>query len=287
MRKFVVSLLILNLVSFTVFSQQKVWENSLMWEVSGNGLEKLTYIFGTIHILSKKDYEDFKVLNEKVEKADLLLMELDLNVSLKEQIGWAQALMLPAGKTVQNYVNPDLYHHFKLLMLDTLKISHKKYEKYIRFKPFAIYSLVLKEQIGKIESYEQNLNNLAKNKNVKTAGLETFEYQLAIFDSISYDEQIRMFFTEAELESELDSMTVMYFEQDINAMAKLLVQDDNYAGYEYDLVIKRNNEWIPKIESFMKSNSIVVAVGAAHLGGNHGLLNLLEKQGYTIRAVKL
>ena len=51
-------------------------------------------------------------------------------------------------------------------------------------------------------------------------------------------------------------------------------------------LFKRNQNWIPKIEEKIKDHSCFIAVGAAHLPGDKGVLNMLKQKGYTVTPVK-
>jgi uncharacterized protein YbaP (TraB family) len=57
--------------------------------------------------------------------------------------------------------------------------------------------------------------------------------------------------------------------------------------FKLKLVDKRNNNWIPKLVDLFSKKSCFVAVGAGHLAGENGLINLLKKQGYTVEPISI
>jgi len=78
----------------------------------------------------------------------------------------------------------------------------------------------------------------------------------------------------------------MYLKQDINSMANMISEEDkNTEGFEEKLLTKRNENWIPLIIEGAKKGSVFYAVGAGHLGGPKGVINLLRKEG--IRVIPL
>ena len=80
----------------------------------------------------------------------------------------------------------------------------------------------------------------------------------------------------------------MYKKQDIDAMSKMLgsEEDNELANYENMLIVNRNRNWIPIMGKMMREKMTFFAVGAGHLGGAKGVVNLLRQEGYTIRPLK-
>jgi uncharacterized protein YbaP (TraB family) len=287
--KNLIQLLILSSLLFSVlFSQAQSNEkldNSLFWEVTGNGIEKPSYVFGTIHLIPKSEFKTSKFADNKLKNADHLVMEMVIDVPLKTKIEWAKQMMLPNGNTVEDFLNDEEKIALRSLFIDSLNIHEAKYEKYIKFKPITLYSLIIKESVDKIKSYEEYFSKLAKKNKIEVIGLETFEYQLAIFDSIPNQDQVHMFF-EGNFVEELESLFELYKKQDIDEMASLVKSDDEYSKLENELLVNRNTNWIEKIVPMFNDKSIFMAVGAAHLGGDQGIIRLLKEKGYTLKPLE-
>ena len=88
--------------------------------------------------------------------------------------------------------------------------------------------------------------------------------------------------------SEFAKMVEMYKSQDIESMSQMMSGDDTegLGQYESMLITTRNLNWIPLMAKSMKEKQTFFAVGAGHLGGKKGVVNLLRKEGYTVKPLK-
>jgi hypothetical protein len=157
-------------------------------------------------------------------------------------------------------------------------------------KPFAFYSAMIPHAIGKkIEGYEMYFSKIAKRKNIEVYGLEDFDFQMGIFDSIPNEKQLNMFFDEIpDLKKEMDEMIQIYKDQDIYRMAESLKEEGgDYADLEEELLILRNHNWAVQLDSLMANNACFVAVGAAHLAGENGLIKLLRENNYQVQGIMI
>jgi uncharacterized protein YbaP (TraB family) len=135
-----------------------------------------------------------------------------------------------------------------------------------------------------------NLIEMSKKRNVDIDGLESSHSQLEIFDKMN-DEDIKNMLVESVSQlgnehKEIDQMVSIYKTQDIDALYQLISQSPEFKGHEKELISGRNIKWMNTLLYEMKQQASFVAVGAGHLAGEQGVLNLLEKQGYQVEAVK-
>jgi len=87
--------------------------------------------------------------------------------------------------------------------------------------------------------------------------------------------------------SELKTLIKDYKKQDIEALLKDMTSSSTAdVAFEKDLLENRNRNWIPRMATIMKEKPTFFGVGAGHLGGEKGVITLLKKQGYTVKAVK-
>ena len=77
-------------------------------------------------------------------------------------------------------------------------------------------------------------------------------------------------------------MLVMYKNQQLGALVNLINKDEATSEYEPLLLSDRNKNWVEQLKTQMKTQSVFTAVGAGHLVGNKGLINLLKKEGYMV-----
>jgi uncharacterized protein YbaP (TraB family) len=146
---------------------------------------------------------------------------------------------------------------------------------------------------AKTTSYEMEFMKIASDAKPKkkTAGLETMDFQMSMFDSIPYAEQVKMLMKAAKGGGSGDEsfaeLVKMYKSQDIEAMAQMMEEEDgSLANYQTLLITKRNKSWIPQMEVQMKEKITFFAVGAGHLGGKEGVVNLLRQAGYTLKPIQ-
>lgn len=268
---------------FSAHSQEK----SLLWEVTGNGLTKPSYVYGTIHMICPKDYLMTDSTKATFERAEQVYLELDMDdpTLMAKMI---QTSMLTNGKKLKDYLSADDYafldNHFK----ERTKMSLAMYNG---LKPFTVMSMVYLTLLDcQPQSFELMFTQMATNAKKELLGLESVEFQMGIFDQIPYEKQAQMLVDivrkKAESTKEFEKMVALYKTQDLEALVKLMDESDwDYNGYENILLANRNANWIPIMEKAMQAKSSFFAVGAGHLGGEKGVLKLLKKKGYTVKAI--
>ena len=132
---------------------------------------------------------------------------------------------------------------------------------------------------------------LATKKKKTTIGLETIESQLTLFDSLPVNSQINLIMTElADVSNVLTNFKLTqenYLMQDVDKIHEELMKDIQDPYFNFKFIDERNASWIEKIKKLTANQSILFAVGAGHLGGEKGVLKLLEKEGFTISPIQL
>ncbi|MEM6830466.1 MAG: TraB/GumN family protein [Bacteroidota bacterium] len=158
---------------------------SLLWEVTGNNIQT-SYLYGSIHILPKADYEMKEKVVSAFEKADQVVLELDM-----DQPGLQMAIMkhmqMKEGMTLDQLFSSEDYAKVDKEVKAALGVG---LENFNTFKPFFLISLLTAKLMGKeLESFEQTFVQMAKDQQKEVLGLETIEFQASIFDRIPYEEQ--------------------------------------------------------------------------------------------------
>jgi uncharacterized protein YbaP (TraB family) len=117
------------------------------------------------------------------------------------------------------------------------------------------------------------------------SGLETIQFQMNLLSEVSNEEQIKMLLLGLTTDnSEFNKLLENYLKKDINQLVTLMNTDLSPEFYS-DLIVKRNQKWIPIITELIQKNPAFIAVGAAHLPGKEGVLNLLQEAGYKITPI--
>ena len=256
-------------------------ENSLLWEVSGNGLSKPSYLYGTIHMICSTDY----FLSEKAKKAfnssNKLVLEVDLS-DPKEMTDMQQMAMgkEPLTKTL----SPQ-----NLLKLENIlkKKTGMTIQQVDSFSLFTVMSLISMKSFGcnDLKFYEMNFIETAKQRNLPISGLETVKLQMEAFGKGYSDTEMIAMLEESSPE-ETSKLVSKYKEENIMAMYDITT-DKRFTSEQTKKAIldNRNENWLKIMPELMKNESVFIAVGAAHLAGESGVINLLRKAGYTVKAV--
>ena len=271
-------------------------EKSLLWEITGNGLEAPSYVYGTIHMIGKKDFFFTDPTKAAMDAADQFAFEIDLEQM--NDIGAMMPLMMKAfmrgDTTLKDLLSDEEYKivsdHFQKIGLPLMFVE--------RIKPMFLSAMTGGEMMSPpgadsgssgMVSYEFEIMEVAKKGKKPISGLETAEFQMSMFDSIPYKMQAQMLMEAIQSESDpsgnsqMDEMVQMYKEQDIEAMVSMMDDEGGICGFEDLLLVNRNKKWIPIMEDMMKEKVTFFAVGAGHLGGQYGVIRLLKEAGYSLK----
>lgn len=280
-----VKLIILLLVSqsYATFAQTKT--SSLLWEISGNGISHPSYLYGTIHLIDQKDFLIRKEIDSVFNLAEQIAFEIKMDdaTALSKIEAW---FPLPEGKTFQDYCSPAEYEKIKNYLMDSMETDIKQFNDQ---KPFVVAQLQMSDYIeGEMASYELYFMTKAMSLQKPMKGLELIEEQLNLFDMIPYEEQIDWVVEGIDSASHYSitwsQLIEAYKNEDLTALWRLFIETTpELVKYEPILISNRNKNWIPVIEEMIKTTSTFIAVGAGHLPGEMGVIELLIKQGYSLR----
>ncbi len=280
--KIFILLVLLGSGSFGVKGQ----DSSLLWKVSGNGLAKESYLFGTIHIICKEDFVMDERITAAFNQSEQLILELDMsdpNLATAMQ----QASLNPGMKSIQGDFDAQTVAQLDEFLtknygagLDQLGV----------LKPFVLTSMVMLKSLPcpEVESYEGYFTSKASSSGKSIKGLETVEFQVSIFDKIPQEiqlEELGKLVTDDSTKAELETMMAAYQTENIESLFGQMNSSPMWKNYREIMLDERNKSWIPQIEEAMKSNTVFVAVGAAHLGGEFGVIALLRNAGYRVEPV--
>ena len=259
----------------------------LLYKVEGKNLKEPSYVYGTIHIMPKKEFVISESIKAAFKSCNQLVMEIDLNTDLKTQIEIAQSSMLPEGKTIADITTKENSERIRKFCIDSLNWKESKYNKMSRFRPFFLSSLIVNELIGKSKSYEIEFKKLAKKNKMHVTGLETIQFQMKLMNEVSDEEHIKMLLPSLTKDnSEFNKLLSAYLKEDLDLLGTLMNNAELSPEFYSKLIVNRNQMWIPIISELIQNKSTFIAVGAAHLAGNEGVLNLLRRAGYSVTVVK-
>lgn len=275
-------------ILFAFLSLTTIGQAQLLYQISGNGLSAPSFVYGTIHMLPKDQFELSQSLKRAFDASSTLAMEVDLNMGAAQKIALAQQVLLPEGKTLQDFMTEQDFIKLKIYCLDSLKWSTSKFERSSKLKPMFFSSVLIQESMKDMASYEMEFNKMAKKKHMQTIGLETVEFQLSLFDQLPMQTQVDMLKEDYNSDMKnFDTLLACYLKEDLEALNILMnAETASYPEFNELLLVNRNKSWIEPMAQQMLKESTFFAVGAGHLGGPNGVLELLKQKGYTVSAIK-
>ncbi|MCF0071444.1 TraB/GumN family protein [Dyadobacter sp. CY261] len=287
MRRTVLSVLFL--CSFCVGSWAQVpAENSLLWEITGPGLSKPSYLFGTIHLICPTDFSLSDSLKSTLARTQQVALEMDMD-DPGMMAGMMKAMNMTAGNELKKLVTGPEYERLGQFFKDSVGIGLAMFE---RAKPFVLMGPLFNSVLDcQPQSYEMALVELAGKQKSEVIGIETLEEQMAIFDTIPYKDQAKMLLNLIDslpaAKKEFKSLVALYKAQNINELYRMTMKSEfGMEGNEEVMLFDRNRKWIPRMRKIANGKPTFFAVGAAHLGGERGVIALLRKEGYQVKAVR-
>lgn len=293
MKKTIFSLLLLIVTAVSVNAQ-------LLWKISGNGLEKPSYLFGTHHIAPVSVIDSVPGMSEAISGVDKIYGEMIMSEATTPQsqqvmMGYAMApqdsllttVLAPAqldslNTMLKRYMGPmgsaNQFAQLKPAMLSTLLALMQSQTIFPNFNPqqqldgeIQKRGAALGKEIGGFETIQDQCNALF--------GSSIIEQAESLMDMVRHDDQ------SAEMAKKLAQA---YLSGDLNAMLALMEDPANGASEEWTerMINRRNANWMRVMAGLLPTASVFIAVGAGHLPGDAGLISLLRKNGYSVDPVK-
>lgn len=259
-------------------------ENSLLWEVSGNGLSKPSYIAGTFHILCSKDFEIKPKTWNALNQAENFVMEI--NYTDQNEMA-AMQKMMAADKKISEQLTPEEAKELDKILADygtNLKNVDNQ-------TPQALYALIATKAIpcppSEIKMYEIELLKTALKNKKSVNGLEKVDDQMySIGQSYNLKEVISQLKLSNEYTIASQKMTEAFKNENLKSLDQL-IKNPKFMNKKQEkfMLTDRNTKWVEKMPEIMKKQSSFFAVGSGHLWGDNGLINLLKAKGYTVKPV--
>ena len=267
----------------------------LLWKVSGNGLTKPGYLFGTHHLIEKEQIKDFDKIMAISGQCDAVVGEMIIDNSLGMQLKMLKGVMMK-DTTIKELLNDSDYslvdNEYKL----TMNMGLNKLGKMKPMMLTSMYTLMVYMKINNLKKQPEAIDLLfQKNakKNKKTViGLETLKQQMDIlFNSISLKRQAEIMVQGVKNKDKdielLKKMNKAYLSGSLAKLEEINNEDDDMTMDENKLmIVNRNSDWMNQLPELFAKQSCFVAVGCMHLVGDKGLINQLKKTGYTVEGIE-
>lgn len=288
MKKFLLILLLL-IAAINVNGQ-------LLWKVSGAGCYETSYLFGTLHLETREFIDSVPGLSGAIENVDVIFGELegDSMMSMSTMMQMIKDATAPADSTIDKLLSTEDY-----IMVDAVV---KKYMFGFGLKELkALKPAVLTAQLSMMQMQKfypssldpKNLIDFAVQKRGKelgkrVEGLEEVEDQTSALFGAPLLEQAEELADFCRKDGKFGEGSKQLYEayraQDFAAIEKIVFDPEmGMDDAEMDrMSYERNRKWMDKITMTLPVQRVLVAVGAAHLVGKDGLINLLRERGYTV-----
>ena len=268
---------------------------SFLWEVSSD--TNTVYILGSVHVARADLYPLAEAIENAYEVAEYLVVEFNTNAVSTS--GMTTLLMekgmYPSGESLRNNISEDLYSrlHDRLMELDS---SGLMFSSISLFEPWVVTTTIAELDYMALDyeaeyGIETHFLEKAEADGRDILELESAEFQLDMFDNMSYELQILMLEDAVDnpvTEDEMEAMFEAWSTGDTIKMEQMVFEDieedENYRIFSNIIIDERNFQMVDKIEQYLQGDeTYFVVVGAAHLVGENGIINLLDSKGYTVR----
>lgn len=281
----------------------------LLYRISGNGLEKSSYIIGTHHLGNTGFIDKIAGVTDALTNTDQVYGEVkwDDIANPDSMAMMKKASTLPDGKTLKDVLTSEQYAKLNAYLKSTMQVDLTNpmvAAQMGNMTPFAMLSQLtiigyMMNHMGEFDptsTFDQYFQAQAKKNNEPTGGLETVKFQMnTLFEKMPMErqvEQLMCFLDDPDYSNNMNEQVAKaFYAQDIDTILKLMTQkrgdscdatpeEDNYLIYD------RNADWLTKMPAIMTQKPTFFVVGAGHLPGDRGVLQGLRTQGYTVEAVK-
>lgn len=288
--KKVISIILLVFAPLFSFSQIHN-ENALLWEISGNGLEKPSYIFGIVKFIPAEDYFLPQTVLDKFNKCEILSTETLLDHHAKHELN--KAAHLPHHESIEKYLTESEYDKLHDIFHDRLGVNNLKFNiVYKKFKPIMLSTTMTRLAVGDVRYYELELIGRANEKGMLTIGLETVEREVEALEKFPIADQVTALkHTLENFDQQITDYNILvdaYKEGDLHKTLEYFMHPvEGNTEFRDIFIVERNKEWVPKMIGYMQQAPTFFAIGTSHLADDEGLIHMLVEEGYTLKPIAL
>ena len=287
--KRILTLLALSLLCLTSNAQ-------LVWKISGNGIKKPSYILGTHHGCPFTYCDSIPGLMKAFDKVDNIIGEINMiefdQMSPERMQKMQVMMMMPADTSLLSLFSTEEAAKVNEWLGKKMGAS---LEMLSVMKPMTIMVTVQNKEmmevmpeIATMTTIDKYMQTLGQRKGKTIGELETADYQMELLYGNSLEEQadaLLEMIDHGDSKGLLQQLTNAYKSQNLDTLWKVF--QEQMTGYEYDAIVKvRNLNWEKQMKEMLPKQTTLFVVGAGHLPGEYGMINLLREAGYKIKPVK-
>lgn len=265
----------------------------LLWKISGRGIGKPSYILGTHHAVPYTFCDTIPGLMKAFGEVGHVVGEFDMlkmdAMTPQQMQNMQKMMMMPADTTMASLFSDTQRDTLDAYLKNTLGANLQMLSS---MKPMTIMVTVQQKMlmelipdIASLTGIDKYMQTLAAEKGKQVGGLETMEYQLGLLYGSSLQDQADALMDMARRSNSkelLQELTAAYKTQNLDTLWKIF--QDQMTQLEYDALVKtRNLNWLEEMKVLLPTQSTLYVVGAGHLPGDAGMINLLREAGYKVK----
>ena len=261
---------------------------SLLWKISGHGLAKPSYLFGTIHVICLDDYLWTDKMKASLDTCEKVCFEMDLD-DHQTMVSASEGLMDTSGKLLKTYFTNAQYQRLQRFVRDTIGMDISLFQQ---MKPIALQSVIEMKSTNCLipVSYEETIMRTAQETHKEILGLEDPSEQINVLETLPTDSVIKEVLDDVEnfqkSKKEYSDLVSAYKQQQLPKLYSMITSSASLGDNMGAFLDDRNKKWISRMAVKMSGNAVFFAVGAGHLPGDNGVINLLRKAGYSVEPLK-
>jgi len=270
---------------------------SLLWEITGNGLTKPSYLFGTMHVSDKLAFHLGDSFYHAIKKADVVALETNPE-HWQDNFSGSNFLRNRRGR--RNNIN--FRSEYPTDQMTITSFSFDSYEDIIKaslsVEPSMINGMLYRTYGTQLDDFEEDtfldmyIFQVGKKLGKRLAGVEDFEeseklVMEAYRDMLKDKNRKRKSYDFEGMMMNPKKLEEAYRRGDLDMLDSLQAMTVFSDAFQEKFLYKRNEIQAKSIDTILKKASLFVGVGAAHLPGKRGVIEMLRRMGYTLRPVHM
>ncbi len=284
----------------------------VLYKISGNGLKKDSYVIGTVHVMKGSFVDSIPGANRVLNEVEQVCGELDMRYATDKDTALLiiQLMMLPADSAANKVLTEEEFDKLCRIVNENYNIDLKnpQFASLLQFYPFMMMLTI--QQLSEMMKLQQAMaegkateapeplmdayfQQKAQGMNKPVIGLESYTFQMKLLTSLfempireQYLGMIESIEKKDEGEKVIKSIIDAYKTFNLDRISEAIQSADGFENMANRVLDSRNEDWAKKMPSIMSEKSTLFEVGAGHLVGDKGIIQLLKKQGYKVKAVK-
>ncbi len=275
---------------------------AVFWKIERDGLPP-SHLLGTAHVTDPRVTTLKPAIEDALTGATTLALELaeagDLQREALSAIALAKYMMLPPGQTIWDLI-PD---EDEYLLRANTNLAPGAIDGMFGYQPWVIATMAslplcetARNLVG-IQVLDAQLATKARDNGIPVLGLETMEEQVSLFASLPLDQQrdylMAVIRNAAMVSDQFETIVSLYVQRRITATMPLMLriqplkpeEKTMLEFVERDLIIKRNHRMAERAAPLLAEGNVFIAVGALHLPGEEGVVELLRQAGYKLTPI--